>query len=75
MLCAVLMLFGYIRSWLWHVGNSLRDAGYFTVVTDLLAVARSLSRSESYGIPVSQPRTEPASPALYGRFLNTGPPE
>ena len=40
----------------------------------LVAVVHRLSCSESCGILVPQPRTEPMFPALAGWFLTTGPP-
>ena len=39
-----------------------------------LVVAHGLSCSAARGILVSRPGIEPASPALQGRFLTTGPP-
>ena len=39
-----------------------------------LGVARGLNCSSACGILVPQPGTKPASPALEGRFLTTGPP-
>ena len=38
------------------------------------AVVLRLSFSAACGILVPQPRIEPASPVLQGRFLTTGPP-
>ena len=37
-------------------------------------MALGLSSSVARGILVPQPRIKPASPALQGGFLNTGPP-
>ena len=39
-----------------------------------VVVARGLSCPEACGILVPRPGIEPASPALEGRFLTTGPP-
>ena len=43
--------------------------------TDSLGAAHKLSFSMSYEILVPQPGIKPASPALQGRFLTTGPPK
>ena len=43
-------------------------------LTDSLVAACWLSFSEERGILVPRPGIEPASPALRGRFLTTGPP-
>ena len=43
-------------------------------IQDSFAVALGLSFSEACGILAPQPRIEPASPVLQGRFLTTGPP-
>ena len=41
---------------------------------DSLVVARGFSCSKACGVLVPQPGTEPASLALSGEFLTTGPP-
>ena len=43
--------------------------------TGSVVAALKLSCSKACGVLVSPPGTEPASPALQGRLLNTGPPE
>ena len=46
---------------------------YFCCVGAFIA-AHGLSHPLACGISVPQPQIEPASPALGGRFLTTGPP-
>ena len=63
-----------------HTGSSLQRTGFSLVVVQApgcagsVVVVRGLSCPTSCGILVLQPGFEPASPALEGRFLTTGPP-
>ena len=62
---------GSCSRWRWDLGCG---AGFFPEPTGSVVVVHGLSCSLAHGILVPRPGIEPASLALEGRFLTTGPP-
>ena len=57
-----------------HVESQLQHVGYFVAAHGLQLWRVGLVAPRHVGISVRRPGMEPASPALQGRFLTTGPP-
>ena len=62
-------LFGFILHF-----TALKNTYLFIWLHWVFVSACGLSCPEACGILIPQPGIEPASPALEGRFLTTGPP-